>query len=199
MKIGIMGGTFDPIHTGHLIVGETARQAAGLDEVWFMPTNVPPHKAMTPGASALQRWEMVNAALGNHPQFKACDEEINKGGTSYTIETIELLSLKYPNDEFCYIIGGDMVQYLPKWYRIDELIQMIRFIGVERPGIELCLSDLAPSIRDAVQIAEMPLIGISSTLIRERCRANQSIRYLVPDEVREIIERARLYETDGNG
>lgn len=194
MKVGIMGGTFDPIHTGHLLVGETAREAAQLDEVWFMPANVPPHKKNAPLATTRQRWEMVCLAVQDHPSFMACDVEIAKGGTSFTIETVELLQAAYPDNSFYYIIGGDMVQYLQHWHRIGELVQRLTFIGVQRPGIELNLDQLSHSVRSAVTMVNMPLIEISSTNIRERRSAGKSVRYLVPESVREYMERAKLYE-----
>jgi nicotinate-nucleotide adenylyltransferase len=195
VQVGIMGGTFDPIHMGHLMAGERARVEAGLDEVWFMPSNVPPHKKNAPLATAEQRWEMVCRALEGNRYFRPTDIEIRKGGISYSIDTIEMLIALHSTHTFSYIIGADMVQYLPKWHRIDELVQHIRFIGLGRPGYELHLERLPSHIRERVRVITMPLIEISATGIREECGRNGSIRYWVPDSVHDYIEVNRLYES----
>lgn len=193
MKVGIMGGTFDPIHIGHLIAAQIACEQAGLDEVWFMPTNVPPHKENAPLASAEQRLQMVKLAVDAHPYFRPLDIELRKGGISYTIDTVKLLREEQPGIHFSYIIGADMVQFLPKWYKIEELTVLITFIGLMRPGYILDLEDLPVHIQQAVSLAEMPLIELSSTRIRSRKAKGQSIRYMVPDRVYEYIEENGIY------
>ena len=193
MKVGIMGGTFDPIHIGHLIAAQIACEQAGLDEVWFMPTNVPPHKENAPLASAEQRLQMVKLAVDAHPYFRPLDIELRKGGISYTIDTVKLLREEQPGIHFSYIIGADMVQFLPKWYKIEELTALITFIGLMRPGYILDLEDLPVHIQQAVRLAEMPLIELSSTRIRSRKAKGQSIRYMVPDRVYEYIEENGIY------
>jgi nicotinate-nucleotide adenylyltransferase len=190
-----MGGTFDPIHLGHMIAAETAREAAELDEVWFMPTNIPPHKPNISLASAFQRLEMVRLAIAEQPDFRAVDDEIIRGGTSFTADTVSLLSQQYPDASFSYIIGADMVMYLPKWVRIDEIVQQVSFIGLYRPGFKVELEQLPPSIAAKVQLVPMPLIDISSTTIRERKQQQQSVRYLVCEQVRQYMEANRLYES----
>jgi nicotinate-nucleotide adenylyltransferase len=195
LKIGIMGGTFDPIHFGHLLAAERAAEAYGLDEVWFMPANVPPHKQHAQAADSVQRWEMVRMSVAGNTRFRAVDIELRRGGTSYTADTLEALRREYPEYRFHYIIGADMVMYLPKWHRIDELAKTVLFIGLKRPGYDIDLNALPENIRDAVKMAEMPQVDISSTEIRERCRERRSIRYLVPDPVREFIEVKHLYES----
>lgn len=193
MKVGIMGGTFDPIHIGHLIAAELACEQAELDEVWFMPTNVPPHKEHAPLASAEQRLQMVKLAVDSHPYFRPLDIELRKGGISYTIDTVKLLREEQPGIHFSYIIGADMVQFLPKWYKIEELSSLVAFIGLMRPGYILDLEDLPAHIQQAVSLAEMPLIELSSTRIRNRKAKGQSIRYMVPDRVYEYIEENGIY------
>ncbi|MFH5182715.1 nicotinate-nucleotide adenylyltransferase [Paenibacillus sp. TAB 01] len=193
MKVGIMGGTFDPIHIGHLIAAQIACEQAGLDEVWFMPTNVPPHKENAPLASAEQRLQMVKLAVDAHPYFRPLDIELRKGGISYTIDTVKLLREEQPGIHFSYIIGADMVQFLPKWYKIEELTALITFIGLMRPGYILDLEDLPVHIQQAVSLAEMPLIELSSTRIRSRKAKGLSIRYMVPDRVYEYIEENGIY------
>ncbi|UJF35022.1 nicotinate-nucleotide adenylyltransferase [Paenibacillus hexagrammi] len=195
MLVGIMGGTFDPIHTGHLIAAERARVGAGLDEVWLMPANVPPHKPNAPKATTGQRWEMVCRAAEGNPLFRPIDVEINKGGVSYSIDTIELLCEQYPGVEFAYIIGADMVEYLPKWFRIDDIVKQIRFIGLGRPGYQLNLDALPEHIRARVTLVTMPLVDISSTMIREERKAGGSVRYLVPEAVHQYMEANGLYES----
>lgn len=195
MKVGIMGGTFDPIHIGHLIAAQHACEQALLDEVWFMPTNVPPHKEKGPTATPEQRWDMVCRAVEDHPHFRPFDFELRKGGISYSIDTVtELLQIQ-PDIHFAYIIGADMVQYLPKWYRIDELVQKITFIGLQRPGYVWDLNLLPEAIRKAVIAVEMPLIELSSSLIRLRQAEGKSARYLVPDRVNEYMVVNRIYES----
>ena len=193
MKVGIMGGTFDPIHIGHLIAAQCAYEQSGLDEVWFMPTNVPPHKQQAPGATPEQRWDMVCQAVEGQPNFRPLDIELQKGGVSYSIDTVKLLKQQYPGIHFSYIIGADMVQYLPKWYKFDELVQLISFIGLQRPGYDLDADKLPEQVRQAVNLASMPLMEISSTYIRERVAAGKSIRYMVPDRVYDFIEESGIY------
>jgi len=192
-KVGIMGGTFDPIHLGHLLAGECAREGAGLDEVWFVPVFLPPHKEQTPGADSRQRWEMVCLAVEGNPYFRPIDVEIAKGGKSYSIETVQILQQRYPDLLFSYIIGADMVQYLPNWHRIDELVRRIGFIGLKRPGTEIRWDLLPEHIRSCVTIVDMPSVDISSTVIRERLKTGHSVRYMVPDKVRLYIEEEKLY------
>jgi nicotinate-nucleotide adenylyltransferase len=194
MKIGIMGGSFDPIHIGHLLVAEHAAEEAGLDEVWFIPSHNAPHKDHKPGASDEDRWRMVELAIAGNPRFRADDWEIRQGGVSYSIETARMLVATYPHDEFYWLIGADMVQYLPHWHRIEELCSLVSFIGFARPGTRIDLGALEPVIRNRVRLVDIPQFDISSTYIRERLRGGRSVRYLVPDSVLSYIEERRLYE-----
>lgn len=193
MLIGIMGGTFDPIHTGHLVAAETALEEAGLDEVWFMPANIPPHKPNTPLASPDQRLEMVRLAIDSHPSYRAVDVELTRGGTSYTYDTVTRLQQLYPDHRFHYIIGADMVMYLPKWHQIEKLSEMVTFLGVGRPGFDIDLEALPSHLRSRIKLMTMPAMEISSTDIRERIRNGRSIRYRVPESVRLYIERSGIY------
>lgn len=191
-KVGIMGGAFDPIHLGHLIAAEAAREQYRLEEVWFMPSHIPPHKHQA-GVSGEQRLRMVEAAISSHPSFTTLDIELSRGGVSYTIDTIRELRGQYPELELYFIIGADMVNYLPKWEGIEELTGMLRFIGLQRPGSFLELDTLPSYIQDAVLLADMPLVDISSSLIRKRISSGLSVRYMVPDTVYEYIVRSGLY------
>jgi nicotinate-nucleotide adenylyltransferase len=194
LKVGIMGGTFDPIHIGHLLAAEHAAEQAKLDEVWFIPSYQPPHKSAAPRATDQDRWNMVNLAISGHPKFRAVDWEIRKGGVSYSLETAKMLVAAYPEHEFYWLIGADMVQYLPHWHRIEELCSLVSFIGFARPGTRIDLGALEPVIRNRVRLVDIPQFDISSTYIRERLRGGRSVRYLVPDSVLSYIEERRLYE-----
>lgn len=193
--VGIMGGSFDPIHIGHLLAAEHAADAAGLDEVWFIPSHAAPHKDVRPRASDADRWKMVELAIGDNPRFQAIDWEMRRGGTSYSIDTARMLLTDYPQIKFSWLIGADMVQYLPHWHQIEELCQLLDFIGFARPGTELDLSALAPVIRDRVKLVGIPQLDISSTDIRMRIREARTIRYMVPDAVLEYMKERRLYES----
>jgi nicotinate-nucleotide adenylyltransferase len=195
MKIGIMGGSFDPIHIGHLLVAEHAAEEAGLDEVWFIPSHNAPHKDHKPGASDEDRWRMVELAIAGNPRFRADDWEIRQGGVSYSIETARMLVATYPHDEFYWLIGADMVQYLPHWHQIEQLCELIGFIGFARPGVKLDPGELAPKIRQRVKLVAVPGFEVSSTEIRERLRSGRSVRYLLPDAVWHYVKERRLYES----
>ncbi|MGG3506650.1 nicotinate-nucleotide adenylyltransferase [Paenibacillus lautus] len=192
MKVGIMGGTFDPIHIGHMLAAECARDAYDLEEVWFMPSHIPPHKEDA-GVTGLMRLEMTAEAVADHPSFRTLDWEVKRGGVSYTVDTVRELRDMYPEHDFSFIIGADMVAYLPKWNRIGELADMLTFIGLNRPGTKLSVDDLPDFLQKVVVTAEMPLIEISSTMIRSRAASGSSIRYMVPDRVYDYIVRSGIY------
>lgn len=185
MKIGIYGGTFDPVHNGHLILARDAVEKLGLDELVFIPNAISPHRlAGNPTPPAL-RYEMVLAAIAGEPRFKADDIEIRRGGVSYTIDTVLALREKYPSDaELFYLVGRDNLDELHTWRRIDELKRLATFVTLNRVngGPENAL--LQPDRR----------IDISATEIRARVAKSQSIRYLVPDAVHQIIAQHQLYK-----
>ncbi|MBD3917897.1 nicotinate-nucleotide adenylyltransferase [Paenibacillus sp. PR3] len=192
-SIGIMGGTFDPIHIGHLLAAETALDACQLDEVWFIPTNVPPLKEGTQGVDAEKRLRLVRLAIAGEPRFNAHTIELERGGVSYSYDTITVLMEREPDCTFAYIIGSDRIHDLPKWHRIDELAKLIRFIGVERPDEPIELERLPEHLRRRVSVVEMPPMGISSTDIRRRRMSGRSIRYLVSEPVYSEIMKEGLY------
>lgn len=192
MKVGIMGGTFDPLHIGHMMAAEAARDTYELQEIWFMPSHIPPHKNKA-GVSGADRLAMVQETVEKHKSFRTLDWEVSRGGVSYTIDTIRGLQEKYPHIDFYFIIGADMVQYLPKWQGIEELVQRLTFIGVGRPGTPLDLDALPPHIAEKVILADMPLVDISSTMLRERAAEGKSIRYMVPEAVFDYVQRSGLY------
>ncbi|XEC97610.1 nicotinate-nucleotide adenylyltransferase [Paenibacillus tarimensis] len=195
MQVGLMGGTFDPIHFGHLLAAESAREDFGLDEVWFIPSYTPPLKENEPAASPEERLEMVFRALDFQPYFRAVDIELERGGTSYTIDTVTALKELYPGREFSFIIGADRVNDLREWHRIEELAESVTFIALERPGVTMNESDVPDYLRGKIRRCEMPQIGISSTDIRNRRAQGRSIRFLLPDKVYQFIQRNGIYES----
>jgi nicotinate-nucleotide adenylyltransferase len=193
MNIGIMGGTFDPLHLGHLLVAEQARERMELDEVWFLPSNHPPHKDHSPVARSEDRLEMVRRAIGDHPKFKLCEIEFERDGPSYSVETAYILKERYPKDQFYWIIGSDMIQYLPKWYKIEEMIQEVSFIGLDRPGYGASLHNLPGILQQSLTMVDTVQIDISSTEIRDRLANGRSVRYMLPDAVWSYIRGNQLY------
>lgn len=188
-KIGLLGGTFDPPHHGHLLIAEQARERCQLDEIWFMPTKTPPHKEESKYSKDQDRLEMVRRAIESNPYFHLSLVEFERTGPSYTIDTIKKLIERFPDREFYFIIGGDMIEYLPKWKQIDELIRLITFIGVRRPGY-----GSSTFYDDKVWMIDVPQLEISSSEIRDRLITNRSIRYLLPNEVIDYIEEHGIYE-----
>ncbi|MEX1031134.1 MAG: nicotinate-nucleotide adenylyltransferase [Paenibacillaceae bacterium] len=195
MNIGIMGGTFDPLHLGHLLVAEQAREQMSLNEVWFMPSNQSPHKDIQPKADPLHRLEMVRLAIADHPKFKLCELEFERGGTSYSVETAYILKERYPQHQFHWIIGADMVQYLPQWFKIQEMISLVSFIGLDRPGYEDVRRDLPDWLSKSLAMIKMVQFDISSTEIRNRIANGQSVRYMLTEPIRSYIQENQLYGT----
>ena len=187
MRLGILGGSFNPIHHGHLIVAERAAEAAGLDRVLLMPTALSPLKSPRDIAPAADRLAWVRAAVRGNPRLEACDLEVRRGGVSYTIDTLRELERRHPGARLHLILGADASALLPKWKSIDEVARRVTFLFLERPGHRVRAR--MPNQRRV----EMPLLEISSTEIRDRLRRGRSIRYLVPDAVRRRLETGRTY------
>ncbi|WP_096201339.1 nicotinate-nucleotide adenylyltransferase [Bacillus sp. FJAT-45350] len=187
-KIGILGGTFDPPHYGHLLIAEEAMCQCELDEIWFIPSQVPPHKEREDLTLSEDRMKMVELAIYENDNFFLSTVELEREGRSYTVDTMRLLTEQYPTYQFYFIIGGDMIDFLPKWESINELIQLVTFIGVKRPGYP----SESPYPKHVIEI-EAPQVDISSSDIRERVAEGKNIRYLLPDNVRVYIEERGLY------
>ncbi|MGY3724586.1 nicotinate-nucleotide adenylyltransferase [Granulicatella balaenopterae] len=188
-RVGILGGSFNPVHIGHLIMAEQAKSQLGLDKVLLMPSNQPPHIDTKKTIDAELRVAMLERAIAGNEGFGLELIELERLGKSYTFDTMQLLVERYPNKEFYFIIGGDMVEYLPKWYRIDELLDLITFVAVKRVGYQVESSY-------PVEWIDSPMIDISSTMIRNSIKDKQSIRYLVPTSVEEFILERGLYQHD---
>ncbi|MGI6201320.1 MAG: nicotinate-nucleotide adenylyltransferase [Christensenellales bacterium] len=197
MRIGIMGGTFDPIHISHLFVAEQAWQAFSLDRVLFVPTGDPPHKRHL--ADKFQRLRMVELAVAGHPAFEACPLEVERPGVTYTVDTMGALRAQYgPETVFFYIIGGDTLLDLTTWRESQRVMGMTRFIVLDRPGVDPeTVRREAQRLRQdcGADIRFFPCdrLDVSSTMVRRRVRAGLSVRYLVPDGVRDYICENRLY------
>ncbi|KRG15520.1 nicotinate-nucleotide adenylyltransferase [Lederbergia galactosidilytica] len=187
-RIGILGGTFDPPHLGHLVIANEVLHTLKLDQIAFMPNQEPPHKARKSGTTESDRLQMLELAIKDNPNFAIEKIELERQGKSFSLDTMKLLKDRNPGVEYYFIIGADMVEYLANWHGIDELINIVSFIGVNRPKYEL-------ESPYPVQYIEIPQMDISSTLIRERCKKSISIKYLLPDNVIRYIEENGLYES----
>lgn len=195
MHIGIMGGTFDPIHIAHLIAAEQALALTPLKEVWFLPAYQPPHKEGVPLTASEHRLNMTRLAIDGHARFRMCELEFERRGVSYTVDTALLLRERHPHLQFHWIIGSDMIAYLPKWHKIDELAKLIGFVGLRRPGYGEAERSLPRHVRDVLQMADMPQLDISSTDIRRRSAVGLPFRYMVAPPVYDYIKENRLYES----
>ncbi len=188
MKIGILGGTFNPVHIGHLILAEEAREKLGLDKIIFMPTALPPHKDNLGIAPAADRLKMLKAAIKGNKFFAVSDIEIRRLGRSYTIDTLKELKNKFTRDELYFIIGSDLLKYLNEWKDLSQIIKMVKFIAATRP--EYPLQQLPPYI----QTLAIRAVDVSGFEVRQCIKENKSFRYLVPDKVFDYINKRKLYK-----
>lgn len=199
MKLGILGGTFDPIHLGHLLIAEVAWEGLGLSSVLFVPAGDPPHKQGVAKTPASHRVGMVERAIAANPHFALSPVDLERPGPHYTTDTVRLIRTQYHlSTEECFlIIGGDSLVDLPTWHNALELVTLCHLAVAHRPGFRPDLTELEtviPGISACLDWVEMPLIGFSSSEIRARVRAGQSIRYQVAEGVREYIEQHQLYQ-----
>ncbi len=201
-RIGIFGGSFNPIHTAHLILAERAREERALDRVLFVPALNPPHKSQKPLASPEDRLRMVELAIAGNPAFEAVPVELHRKGPSYTLLTVrELRERMGPDAELFLILGADSVHDIPTWWRAEELVREAGIITLGRPGysLERDLEDLAGLFgREWVEAVkklrvEAPPMAISATEIRRRVREGKSIRHMVPGPVLQYIREKGLY------
>lgn len=184
MRTALFGGSFDPIHHGHLILAREALEQVGLDRVVFIPAAISPFKLETAPVEPEIRLEMVRAAIAGEPGFECDDSEIHRTGPSYTVDTVEAWRARAPGDELFYFIGQDNVEDLPKWRRYGELRSMVQFVVFERNH------SAPPHPYPRIQRR----LDFSATEVRKRVAERQSIRYLVPEAVRAIIEARHLYQ-----
>lgn len=200
MNIGVLGGTFDPIHLGHLLIAEEARVELGLSEVLFVPAGQPWLKVNRSITPAVHRLEMVRRAIATNPSFKLCTLEVERSGPSYAVDTMVTLQRQLGSQSrFFFILGCDTLAELPLWKEPDRLVQMCRLVAAPRLGSSALdlksLEEAIPGLLDQVIQLDMPVIEISSSQIRERIAQGLPIRYLVPDEVEKYIVAQKLYLT----
>ena len=201
MQLGIFGGSFDPVHYGHLLLAECCREACSLDEVWLVPAAVPPHKSGRELAAAKHRLGMLELALAGNERLRPSSIELDRGGVSYTVDTLAAIRGERPETELFLLMGADSLRDLPTWrepQRICELATpvVVRRSGAPQPDLAV-LKQFMPSERiDQVRglMVEMPIIELSSTDLRERAAAGRSLRYRTPRAVEKYIETHRLYQ-----
>lgn len=197
-KIGIMGGTFDPIHLGHLILAEETRVHFNLDKVVFIPSGRPPHKNWDDITEPYDRYEMTLLATNDNPYFFVSTMEIEREGLTYTVDTIKRLKKENKDAEYYFITGADSLVDIYKWKNHEELLKLCKFVTVKRIGIpnsqlENLIDKINKEHRDTAYLLTIPYIDISSTGIRNRVKRGKSIKYYVPEEVERYIKKKKLY------
>lgn len=185
-RIGLYGGTFNPVHNAHLMIADQVGHALRLNRVDFMPDAIPPHVDKKTAIDANDRVAMLRLAIQGNPLFGLELAEIQRGGVSYTYDTVKQLKEAHPENDYYFIIGGDMVDYLPKWHCINNLIKMVNFVAVRRPGAK-------NESNYPVIWVDVPEVQFSSSDIRQRLMMGTSVRYMVPDAVADYIEEHHLY------
>ncbi len=195
--LGIFGGTFNPIHMGHLRLAQEVCKRMDLEKIVFVPDALPPHKLGTGFAPAQDRFNMVQLAIQEYPNFIVSDIELRRTGLSYTIDTLRELHDIHPNKDLYFIIGADSVQQLHTWHNAHEMIQLATFVGVVRPGYDAVLDEAVKHFgeiaKKRILLLDTPKYDISATKIRERIAEGLPIDGLVPDCVKQYIEDKGLY------
>jgi nicotinate-nucleotide adenylyltransferase len=201
MKIGILGGSFDPVHYGHLLLAESCRDQCQLDEVRFLPAAAPPHKLKQALSSPNHRVAMCQLAIAGHPAFRVSTQEVDRGGVSYTVQTLRDLHRSEPESEFFLLMGADSLRDLPDWRETEEVCRLAVPVVVRRRGSpEPDLSLLAHSVSaERLELirryqVEMPIVEFSSTAIREAVSQARTIRYQTPRAVEKYIVTSGLYQ-----
>ena len=200
-RIGIFGGTFDPVHMGHLIMAEQCREAGQLDQVWFIPAARPPHKQDRPLTPFAQRAEMLALAIAGMPAFRVEELEKDRPGPSYTADTLEELTRRHPQTAFALLLGSDCLPDLPGWHRPERILELAELLIFARPDWPLLNEDeMRASLRLSGQAAlrlrviHAPLINIASRDLRQRAALQRSLRFLVPRAVECYILEKKLYQ-----
>jgi nicotinate-nucleotide adenylyltransferase len=196
MRLGILGGTFDPPHIAHLLTAEAAREHLGLEHVLWVPAASPPHKEGLRFAAASHRVQMVRLAIRGHAAFAVSLMDVQRPGPHYTVDMLRLLARAYPGPELFFLAGSDSLRDLVQWREPAGIVSLARFVVMDRPGVTVDLKPLeaqVPGLERSVMFVPAPQIDISSTHIRSRIASGRSIRYMVPAAVEEYIHRHRLY------
>ncbi len=201
MRIGVFGGTFDPVHLGHLILAEQCREQGRLDEVWFVPAASPPHKQGQKLTAFAQRVEMLALAIAGQPAFRIDELEKDRPGPSFTVHTLEEIQRRHPSAELFLPLGSDMLLDLPHWYQPTRILELAGLLVTHRPGWPLpAHADLQaalplPAVGNLrLQVVDAPLIDIASRDLRRRAAEGRTLRYLVPRVVEVYIHEKRLYQ-----
>ena len=189
-RLGVMGGTFDPVHHGHLVAASEVAARFDLDEVVFVPTGEPWQKSDRRVSPAEHRYLMSVIATASNPRFWVSRVDIDRDGPTYTVDTINDIAALRPDSEMFFITGADALAQILSWNHADEALRLARFVGVTRPGYELSDAHLPP---DSVTLVDVPAMAISSSDVRERVRKGSPVWYLVPDGVVQYITKHRLY------
>jgi nicotinate-nucleotide adenylyltransferase len=200
MRVGIFGGTFDPVHTGHLILAEQCREQGRLDEVWFVPAPRPPHKDEPALTRFEQRVEMLALALAGNPAFRIDELEKERSGPSYTVETLAELHRRHPANEFFLLVGSDTLHDLPHWYEPIRLLELAGLLVMARPNNPVLTVEqlraklhLPDTVSLLLELVETPQIDITSRDLRRRAAAGRSLRYFLPRAVERYIHEKNLY------
>jgi nicotinate-nucleotide adenylyltransferase len=196
VRVGILGGTFNPPHLGHLVCAQEAYLQLSLDRVMLIPARIPPHKPVDEEPGAEHRLELCRVAIAGDERFTVCDLEVRRSGPSYTVDTLKELHSQAPDNELFLIVGGDVAAGLPEWREPEEVLSLATLAvakrrGTSRTAVERALQGLRGGERS--EFFRMPRIGVSSTMIRRRARARQPNKYLVPDAVASYIDQHQLY------
>lgn len=202
MRLGVYGGSFDPIHWGHLLLAEQCREQCELDEVWFVPAGIPPHKESSEVTPGKARVEMVEFAIAGCPEMSVSDLELKRSGKSYTVDTLEALHAEDPARELFFLIGADSLHDLPTWRTPERLCELATVVAVNRgddplPDLSALAGQLSPASAARIRQVSMPGMDLSSSDIRRRVAQGRSIRFLVPRAVEAYIEQHGLYRAPG--
>lgn len=198
MRIGIFGGTFDPVHLAHLILAEQCREQLNLDEVWFVPAGEPPHKLAFPRSAATHRRAMVEFAIAGHASFRLSDIELQRSGPSYTVDTLEALHQDFPEHQWWLLMGADSLRDFLTWRAPDRIVNLARIAAVNRgPNHEFDTRSFIARFGARLDVVNMPVVDLSASDIRRRVREGLSIRFLVPRAVEVYIQQHGLYQTPG--
>lgn len=192
-RVGVMGGTFDPVHHGHLVAASEVQAWFDLDEVVFVPTGTPWQKADRQVTAAEDRYLMTVIATASNPRFSVSRVDIDRGGPTYTIDTLRDLQAAHPEADLYFITGADALAQILTWHDAEQVFELAHFVGCTRPGTTIDDTTLEGLPADRVTILEIPALAISSTECRERAHKGEPVWYLVPDGVVQYIAKRRLY------